>query len=46
MISVISSFEEKDNVDGFGPLTESLKSEFSMIFEKLYDDRRSPQSAA
>ena len=32
MISIISSFEEKDNVDGFGPLTESLKSEFSMIF--------------
>ncbi len=34
MISIMSSFEEKDNVDGFGPLTESLKSEFSMIFKK------------
>ncbi len=34
MISIMSSFEEKDNVDAFGPLTISLKSEFSMIFKK------------
>lgn len=34
MICIMSSFEEKDKVDRFGPLTESLKSEFSMIFKK------------
>ncbi len=34
MINLMSSFIEKDNVDAYSKLTESLKLEFAMIFQK------------
>ena len=34
MIELMNSFTNKDNVDAYGKLTENLKSEFTMIFEK------------
>ncbi len=34
MINIMKSFTEKDDVQAYVKLTESLKSEFSMIFEK------------
>ncbi len=34
MINILNSFNEKENVEAYGKLTEELKSEFTMIFEK------------
>jgi len=34
MINIVSLFSEKDNAKAYGKLTEELKSEFTMIFQK------------
>jgi len=34
MIDLLKNFKEKDNLASYGKLTESLKQEFAMIFEK------------
>lgn len=34
MIELMKNFNERDNIESYGKLTESLKQEFTMIFEK------------
>lgn len=34
MINIMNSFNKKENVEAYGKLTEELKSEFTMIFQK------------